>query len=173
MRWKINLHHDHGLTFYLWRAPALNCNGVQPTAPSCILHTAFQGLITISSWNHLTTGGREGDDICLTSAQQQAARELETCNTDENIQLKVQGVITVAGHYCRASVPFDTELCTSMVSSDTFSSSVGSVTCFGRHSTTCCCTLLSGSFSEVQSTVSFFALLYPYWCPVSYSQPWQ
>lgn len=103
-KWEISLCYDHGLTFYLWWAPALNCTGVRPTAPCCIPHTAFRGLIIISSWNHFNHW-REGDDICLTSAQWQAAHELETCNTDENIQLKVRGVITVAGHYRRASVP--------------------------------------------------------------------
>lgn len=84
-------------------ALALSCTRVQHTAPSCILHTAFQGLITISSWNHFNHR-REGVDICLTSARWQVACELGTCSTDRNIHLKVQGVVTVAGPCCRAGL---------------------------------------------------------------------
>lgn len=85
-------------------APALSRTKVQHSAPCCILHTAFQGLITISSWNH-SNHWREGDGICLTSAQWQAACELGTCNTNGSIHLKVEAVLSVAGPCCRPCLP--------------------------------------------------------------------
>lgn len=91
--------------FYLLLVPALNCTGVQHTPLHCILHTAFWGLIITSSWNHFNHQ-REGGGICLTSAQQRAAHQFETCNAGRNVKLKVQGVLSAAGHCCSAGLPF-------------------------------------------------------------------
>lgn len=149
---------------------ALSCTRVQHTAPSCILHTAFQGLITISSWNHFNHR-REGDDICLTSAQWHAAGELGTWNTDGNIHLKVQGVLTVAGPCCRAGLPlghwagFPLKC---FLAARTQLNSLGDI----PQPTAVPC-WKAGSLSKVWSEFPFFPLLYSYWYPVSYSQPQQ